>query len=242
MTATHRVAGDGAERLLEALAELPVIAILRGRRGEDGRGDRLEAVVDVLVAGGIRALEITLPTPGALEAVAGAVRRHGGTVSIGAGTVTDEAQVAAVHEAGAHFVVSPGTDAGVLRAATALGLGSLPGAMTPTEVMSAVGWGATAVKLFPARSLGPDYVRDLLAPLPELRLVPVGGVGLPDVAAYLSAGACAVGVGSPLLGDALDGGDLGALETRAAAYVSAARAMASSHSAVRRGFGVEVSP
>ena len=124
--------------------------------------------------------------------------------------------------AGASFVVSPTTDAAVIGRAVHHGLVALPGAMTPTEIAAAISAGAPAVKVFPARNLGPAFVRDVLAPMPHARLVPVGGVALDDVAPYLAAGALAVGVGSPLIGDALDDGDLTALATRARDYVAAA--------------------
>jgi 2-dehydro-3-deoxyphosphogluconate aldolase/(4S)-4-hydroxy-2-oxoglutarate aldolase len=207
--------------LLAALAEAPIVAILRS---DEGR--RLDAVLDALVEAGVRALEVTLPTPGSREAVASAVRRYPGHTAVGMGTVLSVDDVERAADAGASFVVTPDTDPDVVAAARRHGLDVLPGAMTPTEVRRASRAGATAVKLFPARSLGPQFVRDLRGPLPDVPLVPVGGVGLDDVAGYLSAGALAVGVGGPLVGDALAGGDLAALRARAAAFLEVTRTAA----------------
>ncbi|GLY87988.1 bifunctional 4-hydroxy-2-oxoglutarate aldolase/2-dehydro-3-deoxy-phosphogluconate aldolase [Actinoallomurus iriomotensis] len=210
------------ERLLqEHLRDVPLIAILRS-----GHGEHLDRVIETLAGSGVRALEVTGPTPGSAAAISEAARRHGRSISVGCGTVTTADQVTRAAEAGAGFVVAPNTDTSVIGAARRLGLAVLPGAFTPTEITAAATAGATAVKVFPARSLGPAYICDVLAPLPDLRLVPVGGVGLEDVPAYLDAGAVAVGVGRPLLGDALEGGDLDELAGRAAAYVAAARAAA----------------
>lgn len=201
-----------------ALADVPVVAIVRSRTGE-----HLDAVVDCLVEAGIRAVEVTLPTPGALATIARAAQRYGDIVAVGAGTVTAIDELDAVVAAGAAFAVSPHTDSELVAEARRRGLQTLPGAQTPTEAMTAVRAGSRLVKIFPARSLGPSYVADVLAPLPDLRLVPVGGVGLADVPGYLAAGAVAVGVGSPLIGDAVESGDTATLRDRATSYVVAGR-------------------
>lgn len=209
-------AASAATDLLRQLHDNPLIAILRGSSSE-----ALESTVDTLVDAGIASLEITLPTPGALRAIEAARARHP-HVHFGAGTVTTAKDVRSARDAGAMFLVSPTTDEGVISTAAATGLPMLPGAFSPSEILSAWRFGATAVKLFPARSLGPSFVADLRAPLPEVPLIAVGGVGVADVLPYLDAGALAVGAGSPLLGDALDGGSQTELRLRAVRFIEVA--------------------
>jgi 2-dehydro-3-deoxyphosphogluconate aldolase/(4S)-4-hydroxy-2-oxoglutarate aldolase len=187
-----------------------VVAIVRGRSGE-----RTDAVVDTLVAAGIRSVEITLNTPGALDAIRAARGRYGDDVEIGAGTVRTPEQVDAAAAAGAAYVVSPHTAARIGARAGALGLGWYPGAFTATEVITAWELGATAVKLFPASTGGPRYLRELLAPLDDVRIVPTGGVSATNAGEFIAAGAVAVGAGGSLIGDALSGGSLDALAERA---------------------------
>jgi 2-dehydro-3-deoxyphosphogluconate aldolase/(4S)-4-hydroxy-2-oxoglutarate aldolase len=193
-----------------------VVAILRGRRAE-----HLDAVLDVLVETGIRSLEVTLNTPGALEAIRRAVSRYADDARVGAGTVRTVADVEDAVAAGARFLVSPHTDPALGSRARELGVAYLPGAFTPTEIVSAWNSGAAAVKLFPARLGGPRYLRDLREPLPDVPIVPTGGVSADNVAEWFAAGAVAVGVGGTLIGDALDGGDLSALAARATELLKA---------------------
>ncbi|HEV7907717.1 MAG TPA: bifunctional 4-hydroxy-2-oxoglutarate aldolase/2-dehydro-3-deoxy-phosphogluconate aldolase [Pseudonocardiaceae bacterium] len=202
--------------LMEALQRNSLLAILRAREP----GPLLE-VAEVLIDAGVRCLEIPLPTPGSLEAV----RELGSSsdVLVGVGTVMSPEEVVRSADAGAAFVVSPNFDPVVVRAAGAAGLGSLPGAFTPTEAVAAWREGSSAVKLFPASIVGPEFVSAMRGSLPELPLVPTGGVRLEDVSAYLSAGAVAVAVGGPLVGDALQGGSLDELRARAEAFVARAR-------------------
>ncbi|MGA8113354.1 MAG: bifunctional 4-hydroxy-2-oxoglutarate aldolase/2-dehydro-3-deoxy-phosphogluconate aldolase [Actinocatenispora sp.] len=200
-----------------ALTETGVVPILRGKR----TGDHLTTVLDTLVDCGIRCLEITTNTPGAFDAVADAHARYGDAVELGIGTVLDADAVCAAHRAGARFVVSPHTDPVVGAAAAERGLGWYPGAFTPTEVLTAWQLGATAVKVFPASVAGPRYLKELRGPIDHVPLLPTGGVTIESVPEYLAAGAIAVGMGSPLVGDALDGGDLHALADRARRVLSA---------------------
>ncbi len=194
-----------------------VIAILRGQRAE-----HLDAVLDTLVEAGIRSLEVTLNTPDALGALARAVTRLGSTgVALGAGTVRTPADADAALGAGAQFLVCPHTDPALGERARRAGAGWLPGAFTATEIMTAWGYGATAVKLFPARLGGPRYLRDLREPLNDIPIVPTGGVAPDTVADWFAAGAVAVGAGGPLVGDALETGDLAGLRDRAAAMLTA---------------------
>lgn len=200
----------------EALAG-GVVAILRGRRGE-----HLDAALEVLVDAGIRSLEITLNTPGALEALRRAGTRFGPEVAVGAGTVRTVADLDAAVAAGAGFLVSPHSEPVLGARARELGVAYLPGAFTPTEIVAAWTAGATAVKLFPARLGGPRYLRDIREPLPDIPILPTGGVSVENVAEWFAAGAVAVGAGGSLIGDALDGGDRSALAARATAFVHAA--------------------
>jgi 2-dehydro-3-deoxyphosphogluconate aldolase/(4S)-4-hydroxy-2-oxoglutarate aldolase len=201
------------------LADQRVIAILRAPTA-----DRFLDIATTLTDAGIRCLEFTLTSRGSLEALRDFTARTGSDVAVGAGTVLTVEQVEAVAEAGAGFVVAPGTDPAVIAHAAACGLACYPGAATPTEILRAWQAGATAVKIFPAQSLGgPGYLRQLRQPLPDIPVIPTGGVGIADIADYLGAGAAAVGVGGPLLQDAADGGDLGALAVRARRLLAAAQ-------------------
>jgi 2-dehydro-3-deoxyphosphogluconate aldolase / (4S)-4-hydroxy-2-oxoglutarate aldolase len=161
--------------------------------------DRLLGLVDELVDAGVRILEVTMDAPAAADDLA-VVRDHlnGRGAIVGAGTIQSVEQLAAAREAGADFGVSPVVDHEVLAAAVAAGLPFVPGGMTPTEIATAWDAGATFVKLFPASAVGPSFVRELRGPLPEIELIPTGGVDASSAATYLAAGAVAVGVGSAL--------------------------------------------
>jgi 2-dehydro-3-deoxyphosphogluconate aldolase/(4S)-4-hydroxy-2-oxoglutarate aldolase len=200
------------------LRETGLVAILRSRSG-----DRLDAVCDVLLDAGVRCLEVTMNTPGALNVARRLVGEARFGVELGVGTVRRVAEVEAAAETGAAFVVAPNTDAAVGRRAAELGLGWFPGALTPTEIAAAWDLGATAVKVFPAGVAGgPRYLREVRAPLDDVLLVPTGGVAMDDVPGYLAAGAVAVGMGGPLIGPALeDDEDLALLAERARAALAA---------------------
>jgi 2-dehydro-3-deoxyphosphogluconate aldolase/(4S)-4-hydroxy-2-oxoglutarate aldolase len=162
----------------------------------------LHAAAGALAAGGVTAVEITLTTPGALEAIT-ELASHGGGAVVGAGTVLDEKAARSVITAGARFVVSPTLDRDVVRVCRDQGVTCIPGAFTPTELLEAWRAGAPTVKLFPASTGGPRYLREVLAPLPFLRVVPSGGVSLENAAEWIRAGAAAISVGSALLDAAL---------------------------------------
>ncbi|MFG1945739.1 bifunctional 4-hydroxy-2-oxoglutarate aldolase/2-dehydro-3-deoxy-phosphogluconate aldolase [Nonomuraea sp. NPDC048826] len=194
----------------EALDALPVIAIIRAA------GSRhLDAVLETLADSGVRAMEVTLTTPGAAEAIRRAVGALRG-VAVGAGTVLDADSARRAVDAGAGYLITPAVLPEVIEEGRRLGVPVLPGAFTPTEIVQAWRQGAAMVKLFPANAAGgPGYVKDVRAPLPHIPLVPTGGVRVEDVPGYLRAGARAVGMGSPLVGDACAGGDLAGLAARA---------------------------
>ena len=204
---------------LERLAAVPLVAILRasdaGRFLEVGR---------VLYEAGVRGIEVTLTSEGALEAFGRLREELPGDALLGVGTVRSVADAELAAAAGAGYLVAPDLRPEVVGWAVERGLPVVPGALTPTEVAAAWAVGATAVKVFPVSAVGgPAYVEAVRAPLPEVPLVPTGGVGIDDIGAYLDAGAAAVGLGSPLLGDAGDpDGDLAALADRARRAVAAA--------------------
>ena len=200
---------------MDLLAELrtrKLLAIIRA----DG-ADTALACVETLVEAGVTALEISLTTPGGVEAIAKARSQYDPHILIGAGTVVTAAQADEVAAARAGFVVTPAITRGAHRAVQ-LGLPLLCGALTPTEVVAALDLGATAVKIFPAKLHGPGYFSELRAPLPDAPLIAVGGVDAQSAPKYLTAGALAVGVGSPLLGDAGVGGSLAELAIRASTF------------------------
>jgi 2-dehydro-3-deoxyphosphogluconate aldolase/(4S)-4-hydroxy-2-oxoglutarate aldolase len=194
-----------------------LVAIVRLRDGA-----ALLEVAAALVEGGITTLEFTLTTPGAVEAIERCRARFGETVVVGAGTVLDADGARRCLAAGAQFLVSPGFDRDVMAAARAGGALAMPGAMTPTEIMAAWRASADVVKVFPARALGPRYIADVRAPLPEVRLMPTGGVDATNAAEYLRAGAVAVAVGGNLVDPAaVARADWAALTARARALVDA---------------------
>jgi 2-dehydro-3-deoxyphosphogluconate aldolase/(4S)-4-hydroxy-2-oxoglutarate aldolase len=173
---------------LAALREDRVLAVVRARTVPDPRG-----LADALLSAGIRCIEITFTVEGALAALEAAAETE---AIVGAGTVLTPAQARHAHAAGARFLVSPVADTAVLDAAAELGLPMFPGALSPTEVLAAHRAGAAAVKVFPARLGGPDHIRDLRAPFPDIDLLPSGGVDESNAAAFLEAGALAVSTGT----------------------------------------------
>jgi 2-dehydro-3-deoxyphosphogluconate aldolase / (4S)-4-hydroxy-2-oxoglutarate aldolase len=210
---------EQVEGFLERLAAVPVVAILRaadaGRFLEVGR---------VLYEGGVRAIEVALTSEGALAAFGRLREELPGDALLGVGTVRSAGDAERAVDAGAAYLVAPDLRPEMVGFAVGRGIPVVPGALTPTEVAAAWAAGATAVKVFPVSAVGgPGYVKAVRAPLPEVPLVPTGGVGIDDIGAYLAAGAAAVGLGSPLLGDAGDpDGDLAALADRARRAVAAA--------------------
>lgn len=206
-----------------ALRASRLVAIVRG----DDPDAALRTVL-ALVDEGIALVEVSLSGRDALDVIARARAALGPGAPLGAGTVLTAADAHAVHRAGADFVVTPAVCEGVT-AARELGLPVLAGVMTPTEIVAALGAGACAVKIFPAAQAGgPAYLRALQGPFPDVPFVPVGGVDAAAARAYLDAGALAVGIGSPLVGDAAstkDGAGVDALRARARTFLDVARAV-----------------
>lgn len=180
--------------VLASLLKLKVVAVIRMKDA-----DKLYRVIEAVERGGIKAIEITMTVPGALGIIRSIALRKNPGVFIGAGTVLDAETAAAVIEAGAEFVVSPVTDPALIRECGRRGVLVAPGAFTPTEIMNAWNEGADIVKVFPATSLGPHYIKDLRGPLPHIRLMPTGGVSQENARDFIAAGACCVGIGTALL-------------------------------------------
>lgn len=200
------------------LREHPIIAVLRARDAAD-----YAPVIDVLAENGVRSVELTLSTPNTFEHLPAIVARGGADVEVGLGTITTVEEAQRAIDAGARYLVTPILNAAVIELAVRSGVPVYPGGLTPTELFAAWEAGATAVKIFPAESVGPQYGSHLRGPFPELQFVPSGGITLADIPLWLRAGAVAVSLGGPLVGDALKGGSLTELATRARAAVEVAR-------------------
>jgi 2-dehydro-3-deoxyphosphogluconate aldolase/(4S)-4-hydroxy-2-oxoglutarate aldolase len=168
---------------------------------------RLRAVVDAMTEGGVRALEVTMTVPRAVDLIRELAPALPAGFLLGAGTVTDAATARAVIEAGAAFVVGPVFRPDVIAACHERDVPVMPGCFTPTEILAAHECGADIVKLFPATALGPQFIRDVRAPLPQVKLMPTGGVSLDNAGDWIRAGAVAVGIGSALVdGKAIESG------------------------------------
>lgn len=179
---------------LKIIEETGVIAIVRFDSSKD-----LLDVAKAISRGGVKAIEFTMTTPGALEIIAASIKEFGDSVLLGAGTVLDPETARAAILAGAQFIVSPTLNRGLIETCRRYSKTVIPGAYTPTEILQAWQWGADFVKLFPAEAGGPSYLKAIKAPLPQVKVVPVGGVSLSNVREFMRAGAAAVAVGSNLV-------------------------------------------
>ncbi len=189
------------------------------------RGD-YGAIAEEIVAAtsdvGLTAVEVTFNSPGVLEMIRRLAARFGDRMAVGAGTVLKPSEVEQAADAGARFIVSPNLNLEVISTTKRLGLVSLPGCFTPSEIVTAIDAGADAAKLFPASSLGVGFVKALRGPLPDVRVVPTGGVTPEMARQYFDAGAWAVGVGSELVSkDVFAVGGLDRLRERAGAFAVA---------------------
>lgn len=202
-----------------AIREDRLIAIVRAPTAEVAR-----SCAEAARAGGIRCIEITFGVPGCVDLI-GDLASAWPDVVMGAGTVITPDDARAAARAGARFAVSPNVDAAVVRAARDAGMVSVPGAATPTEIVAAVHAGATLVKVFPSKTLGgPEYIRLVRGPLPDVPLVSTGGIALASVAAYLEAGVVAVGATSDLfIPDLVESADWDRVARRARSWRDAAR-------------------
>jgi len=208
--------------ITQAIETLGVVAVIRMPDPA-----RLRAVIDAIAAGGVRAIEVTMTVPRAIEMIREIAPALPSDVWLGAGTVLDGDTAKRVIDAGARFVVSPVFRRDVINACHAREVPAMPGCLTPTEILDAWDAGADIVKVFPATTFGPGYFKDVRAPLPHVKLMPTGGVTLDNAGEWIRAGAVAVGVGSALLdGGAIAAGNYAILEANArriVASVAAAR-------------------
>lgn len=182
------------EAYVQAIIDTGIVAVIRVNNGAE--------LLDTTVAlnkGGVRALEITMTSPGALAAISEACEKLGEEAIIGVGSVLDPETARAAILAGAKFVVGPVLNTDVIRLCQRYSVPCIPGAFTPTEILRAWEAGADVVKVFPATKLGPSFFKDVLGPLPQVRLTPTGGVNLENAGEFIKAGASFVGVGSALV-------------------------------------------
>ena len=201
--------------MVQRMERAGLVAIVRASSNEG-----LVETCRALVAGGVTVAEITMTTPGAIEAIRAASAELGDQCLLGVGSVLDGSTVDQAVEAGARFVVSPVFKREVLEASHRRGRPVLAGAFTPTEILTAAEAGSDLVKVFPANHLGPRYFKDVLAPMPQLKLTPTGGVDLDTIDAWFAAGARCLGVGSALVKkDLIAAGDWAALTALARQFV-----------------------
>ena len=204
---------------LRLMEETGVVAVIRTQDGGE-----LVSICEALVAGGVLAVEITMTSPGALEAIYQASKVLGGKAIIGAGSVLDGETARAALLAGADFLVSPVLRQDVITMAKRCGKIVIPGAFSPSEILTAWEAGADVVKVFPATKLGPEFFKDIRGPLPQVKLTPTGGVNLGNLGQFLQAGAVFVGVGSALVNrDIVARRDWAALSVLAAQYIAAVK-------------------
>lgn len=205
---------------LRRIVETGIIPVVRASFGEEALG-----VVDAIRSGGIDVIELTMTVPGAVELIRELARRYGEEVVLGAGTVLDAETARACMLAGARFVVSPIVDEATIACCRTYSVPVMAGALTPTEVVQAWRAGAAMVKVFPCSAVGgASYIRALKAPLPQIDLVPTGGVSLATVADFILAGSSAVGAGADLVDlEKIRAGEAGALIDKARQYLQAIR-------------------
>lgn len=193
-----------------------VIGIMRAKSS-----DQLIEAADAIREGGVRVIEVTMTTPGALKVIETAANRYGDDILFGAGSVLDPETARQAILAGAGFIVAPTLSVPTIHLCRRYDIPVVPGCFTPTEILTAWEGGADLVKVFPAGFGGPKYIKAVRAPLPYTELIPVGGVNLSTTADFIRAGAFAVGVGSELVDQKLlDNGDMAELTRRAAAFIA----------------------
>src|SRR5690348_16994763 len=204
------------ETTQEIIERVGLIPVLRAKSVAQGR-----AVVDAMIAGGVNIVEVTMTVPGAVDLIKELKREYGAKLLLGSGTVTTAEQAQATIDAGAEFVVSPSLHPEVIRVTKANKKISCPGALTPTEAITAWNAGADYVKIFPCSAVGgASYLKALLAPFPQLKLIPTGGVTLQTASSFIQAGARSLGVGSDLVNlAAIDAGRPETITEAARAYL-----------------------
>lgn len=202
------------ENVLNKLVDGGVVAIMRA-----GSSDQLIAAAEAILSGGVTSIEVTMTTPGALDVIKQATSQFSHEVLFGVGSVLDAETARVAILAGAVFVVCPTLNLETIKICNRYSVPVLPGAYTPTEILTAWEAGASLVKVFPANFGGPGYIKAVRAPLPHVKLVPVGGVNLENTAEFIRAGASAVAIGSELVNQKLlDTGDFSEITRRANAF------------------------
>ena len=208
------------EESFRIVSDAGVVAVMRTPTAE-----LLIDISQALLAGGVPSIEVTMTTPKAIHAIEMLADKFGDQAVVGVGTVIDAATCRDAIAAGAQFVVSPNFDPAVVETTKRYGKISIPGAFTPTEILAAWTAGADVVKVFPSGAVTPSYFRDILAPLPQLRLIPTGGVDVKNVGEWIKAGAAFVAVGSNLVTkDAMAKKDWNSITQNARAFTEAIRA------------------
>ena len=203
------------EQVLSRVIESGIVAVIRAPSGE-----RLADVAEALMAGGVEAMEVTFTVPQAHRVLEQVANRVGNKVVLGAGTVLDTETTRIAILSGAEFIVAPTVNLDVIEMCQRYDKAVMPGALTPTEVVAAWQAGADIVKVFPSDLTGPKYLKALHGPLPQVRLMPTGGVDLNTAAEFLRCGACALGIGGSLVEkSAVEKGDMARIETLARQYV-----------------------
>jgi 2-dehydro-3-deoxyphosphogluconate aldolase/(4S)-4-hydroxy-2-oxoglutarate aldolase len=205
-----------SETTQEILERVGLVPVLRAKNAAQGH-----AVVKAMIAGGVTVVEVTMTVPGAVHLLKELKKEYGAELLLGSGTVTTAEQAEATIEAGAEFVVSPSLHPEVIAKTKSLGKLSIPGALTPTEAITAWNAGADYVKIFPCSAVGgAPYLKALLAPFPHLKLIPTGGVTVATAESFIRAGARALGVGSDLVNlAAVDDGHPETITETAKAYL-----------------------
>lgn len=182
----------------ELFYKVPIVGIVRGQSPET-----VAEILPVFIEAGLTTIEITMNTPGAEEIIRKCVENYSGSLNIGAGTVCKKKDLRKAIKAGAQFIVTPIVSKKLIRSCVKKELPIFPGAFTPTEIYKAWSLGASMVKVFPARTLGADYLKDVKAPLHQIRLLPTGGIDIDNIESFKKSGADGYGIGSPLFKQSL---------------------------------------
>lgn len=207
-------------KLVEQITENGIVAVIRGASPEN-----IVSIAKALKKGGVKTLEITVETPKVLSLIENVSAELGDEVIVGAGTVLDPETARAAIMAGARFIFSPTVNPETIKMAKRYGIVSIPGALTPTEILTAYENGADIIKVFPANVFGPGYIKDIHGPMPHIPLMPTGGLDVDNVGAYIKNGAVAAGIGSSLVNTKLPVTDeyLNELEAKALRFTQAVK-------------------
>ena len=204
------------DEVMREIGEAKLVAVIRSK------AEQVVPIVAALIEGGVKAMEITFSVPRAPEMIAETLKHFGGQLLLGAGTVLQPQQAEDAIAAGARFIVAPNTNFDVIRLCNQRDVPVMPGALTPTEIAAAWQGGADCVKLFPAETVGIAYLKAIRAPMPDIPIMPTGGVDTGNAAEWLRAGAFALGVGSQLVSrDAVTYGRYDQIATLAREFLAA---------------------